>query len=178
MLAHLYLSIEEKLKSITDDDGKPLIKHFDLWNKQVDFIEQESPFDTPAVFIEFRPMQWRTLGNRVQDCELTVKLHIVTRWFGNTAEYTPAEQRTQAMNYLSLPSRLVYELQTFHINPTENFGGCNAWVRISSTVNHNHERYVDSVEEYRCNLRDISACRKYTPVMVTPTITTEPSKEV
>lgn len=58
----LYLGLTEALKELKDDGGQPLIRHIDLWNEQVEFIEQEEPFDTPAVFIEFRPVQWRTLG--------------------------------------------------------------------------------------------------------------------
>lgn len=49
----LYLGLTEALKELRDESGQPLIRHIDLWNEQVEFIEQEEPFDTPAVFIEF-----------------------------------------------------------------------------------------------------------------------------
>ncbi|MBR3571668.1 MAG: hypothetical protein IKN99_00215, partial [Bacteroidales bacterium] len=71
MKKQLYLAIKNRLKNIPGADGQPLFKHFDLWNQQVEFIEQETPFQTPAIFVEFQPLQWRTLGNRVQDADLT-----------------------------------------------------------------------------------------------------------
>ena len=53
MRRFLYLSLIERLKQLTDRDGKPVIRTFDLWNEQISFLEQEEPFDVPAVFIEF-----------------------------------------------------------------------------------------------------------------------------
>jgi len=69
MKKQLYLDIKNRLKTITDSTGNQLFQHFDLWNRQVEFIEQETPFTCPAVFVEFMPHTWRTLGNRVQDAE-------------------------------------------------------------------------------------------------------------
>lgn len=58
MRKFLYLSLMERLKQLTDETGEPVIKTFDLWNEQVSFLEQEEAFETPAVFIEFRPVKW------------------------------------------------------------------------------------------------------------------------
>ena len=41
----LYLGLTEALKELKDESGQPLIRHIDLWNEQVEFIEQEEPFD-------------------------------------------------------------------------------------------------------------------------------------
>ena len=73
----LYLSLIERLKQLTDPAGEPVIKTFDLWNEQVEFVEQEEVFDTPAVFIEFLPVKWTNLGGGVQRAEATIRLHIV-----------------------------------------------------------------------------------------------------
>ena len=80
MKKQLYLAIVDRLKDIPGPDGESLFKHFDLWNQQVEFIEQETPFQCPAVFVEFLPLQWQTMGNRVQSADLTTRLHIVTEW--------------------------------------------------------------------------------------------------
>ena len=156
MRKQLYLDIKERLKTVTNEDETKLFQHFDLWNQQVEFIEQETPFDCPAVFVEFGQMNWQTFGNRVQGCDLTVRLHIVTEWHAGTADYSPTEQ--QALEFLDIIDRMVYVLQNFS---TEYMNG---WMRKTSITNHNHERYVDNVEEYICNLRDISAVQKYTAV--------------
>ncbi len=108
----LYLDIKNHLKTIQNELGEQLFKHFDLWNKQMEFIEQETPFECPAVFVEFMPMAWRTLGNRMQDCTLNVRLHIVTEWHNNTADYSPYEE--QALEFLDIIDRVVYEMQGFN----------------------------------------------------------------
>ena len=149
MRKQLYLDIKERLLTIKDEHGEPLFKHFDLWNRQVEFIEEETPFKCPAVFIEFGVMAWRTAMNRVQDCELTVTLHIVTEWYADTSHYSPTEQ--QSLSFLDTADLVVATMQNFH---TDNM---NAWMRSRSITNHNHEHYVDSIEEFVCNLRDFSA---------------------
>jgi len=168
MLAQLYLAYEQKLKSIIDaKTGEPFFRHFDLWNQNVEFIEQETPFETPAVFFEFMPIQWRTMGQQVQDADLTIKLHIVTQWHGQTAEYTPTQIREQMLEYLNIPGMVVRALQGFCTPFT------NGLMRTQSTVNHNHERYVDSVEEYVCRVQDDSAQKQYGSIKATPNVTAE-----
>lgn len=156
MRKQLYLDIKSRLREVLKADGTPLFHHFDLWNRQVEFVEQETPFNCPAVFVEFSPLQWRTLGNRVQVAELTVRLHIVTEWYAGTAFNSPTE--SQSLDFLDISDRVAYSLQGFS-GPY-----MNSWMRTQSITNHDHERYVDSVEEYRCELRDLSAVLGYVTV--------------
>lgn len=159
MRKQLYLDIKNRLKTIKNDNNEQLFKHFDLWNRQVEFVEIETPFLTPAVFVEFEPMNWQTLGYRVQVCELAVRLHVVTEWHAGTADYTPTEQ--QALAFLDIIDKMVYVLQGF----TTPY--MNAWMRTKSITNHDHETYVDNIEEYKCHLRDFSAVKEQTPVTAT-----------
>ena len=50
-----------------DDLSNRAIKHIDLWNQNVEFIEQESAWERPAVFVEIEPVQWKSYsaGDRV-----------------------------------------------------------------------------------------------------------------
>lgn len=163
MKKQLYLDIKNRLKTIQDDNGEQLLKHFDLWNQQVDFIEQETPFDCPAVFIEFMSHKWKTLGNRVQDTDLIVRFHIVTKWYAGTADYSPTED--QALEYLDIVDKVVAAMHGFTAT------GTNSFMRTQTVPNHNHERYVDNIEEYICNLRDTSAVStNNTWIEVTPII--------
>jgi hypothetical protein len=163
MRKQLYLDIKSRLQSVTDEAGAPLFRHFDLWNRQVEFLEVETPFQRPAVFVEFDPMQWRTLGNRVQECTLTVRLHIVTEYSFETADYSPIE--SQSLEFLDIIVRVVATMQGF------STGYMNGWMRVRSVTNHDHETHVDSVEEYVCNLRDLSADRPMAAVQVAPNVT-------
>ena len=63
--------------------GGGLIKHIDLWNHNVEFIEQEENWERPAVFVEFCPIRWNAIVDGVEyRAEPEVKLHIVTDWPG------------------------------------------------------------------------------------------------
>ena len=167
MIRYLYLALEQKLLAINDEqlNPQPVFKHCDLWNRQVEFLEQETPFQTPAVFVEFADIQWRTDGQHIQDAGLTVRLHIVTPWYANTASNIQnADVRATALSYLDIPTVLFRQLHGQHGTVTDNsdplrpiiLGNFNALTRIASTVNHNHERFVDSVETYQCHLKDLS----------------------
>lgn len=96
MRKFLYLSLMERLKQLTDETGEPVIKTFDLWNEQVSFLEQEEAFETPAVFIEFRPVKWN--GGMPQQADVTLRLHIVTSWKGSARE--GSEFRQSLLGYV------------------------------------------------------------------------------
>lgn len=168
MLAQLYLAYEEKLKSILDKQtGEPFFKHFDLWNQNVEFIEEETPFETPAIFVEFLPIDWKTMGRQQQDANLTVRFHIVTEWQAQTAQYTPEDLRNRALRYLMIPSILVHAMQGFCTPFT------NGLMRTKTVPNHDHDRYVDSVEEFECRIQDNSAERHYKMMKLPPELSVE-----
>ena len=163
MRKQLYLDIKTILKNIKDNNGLPLIRHYDLWNQNVEFIEQDSPFLRPAVFVEFLPHPWDTIMNRVQTATITIRLHIVTDCYAQTADYSPGE--TQALDYLDLPDKIFAAMQS---NAASN---SNGFMRTNSIPNHNHETIIDQVEEYTTLINDLSAVPAQKAVNVTPVIT-------
>lgn len=165
MRKQLYLEIKQRLKTIFTANGEQLFQHFDLWNQQVEFIEEETPFASPAVFVEFGRMDWHTMGQRAQRCKLTVRLHIVTEWHSGTADYSPTEEAS--LEFLELTDNVVAAMQNF-ATPY-----MNSWMRTATITNHNHDRYVDNVEEYTCELVDTSACPTYATVQATPQVVAE-----
>lgn len=162
MIKNLYLAIVAALKEVKDDNGNQYFKSFDLWNQNVEFLEEDEPFDRPAVFIEFDPISWQTLGGKNQEAVAAVRLHIVTDWHANTADNVAAEFRTQALAYLDAPSRVLKAMQGLVIQPTATMRCSNTWTRTQSIVNHNHEKYVDSVEVYTTHIFDDSAADRNT----------------
>lgn len=149
MRKQLYLDIQTALEAIVDQDNNPVFLHFDLWNQNVQFLEEDTPFQLPAIFVEFMPIEWKTIGNRVQEAAVVIKLHIVTAWYGQTAHYSPLQD--EALNYLDIPDKVLNALQNLTVN------GSASLTRTASVINHNHQRYVDSVEEYTAYIRDTSA---------------------
>lgn len=162
MIKHLYLAIVAALKEVKDDNNNQYFKSFDLWNQNVEFMEEDEPFDRPAVFIEFDPINWQALGGKNQEAVATVRLHIVTDWHANTADNVASEYRTQALAYLDAPSYVLKAMQGLVIQPTAAMRCSNTWTRTQSIVNHNHERYVDSVEVYTTHIFDDSAANRNT----------------
>lgn len=75
----LYSTVRNLLTNHVED-----IQYIDLWNENVDFMEEDSEYALPAVFIEFGPIDWQPLtpsGSGVWDKgEGEVRLHIVTGW--------------------------------------------------------------------------------------------------
>ena len=123
---------------IDDELCNRAIKHIDLWNHNVEFIEQESAWDRPAVFIEFEPIQWITIVPGIEyRAEGRVRLHIVTDWS------TAVEDGTDgADKFFELPDRIHDVLAGLE-------GKCfRDFTLAESLTNHNHEDIVESIEVY------------------------------
>jgi hypothetical protein len=72
MRKKFYWFIEACLAKLED------VRHINLWNSQLEFLGEEEPFETPAVFIEFQPIEWRRMNAFVSEGDVRVVLHIVT----------------------------------------------------------------------------------------------------
>lgn len=60
----------------------PEVQHVDLYNENVEYVDEECPWERPAVFIEFGDIEWRPFtGTKLsQRGEGEMRLHIVTDW--------------------------------------------------------------------------------------------------
>lgn len=73
----LFNSLVSRLRQITDTDGNPVIKSFDIWNNNLQYLNVGQAFELPAVFIEFAPLSWSHQGKGVRDTIATVRLHVL-----------------------------------------------------------------------------------------------------
>ena len=161
MTKNIYNTLAEKLASVTDNNGNPVFQHIDLWNSQVEYLEQENPFAMPACFIEIMPIQWQQLGGGAQQANIDIALHIVTRWQMPT--FHGGTYQAPGTEYLDIPNHVWAHLHRFG-NPA--FGTI---MRITSNVNHNHAELVDSIENYRGAIQ-IKPSQTGTPATATPNI--------
>ena len=118
-----------------DDELYPCaIKHIDLWNHNVEFLEQEAPWPRPAVFIEFVPFKWHAVVPGVEyRAQPLINLHVLTDW---------AEQNDIGeFRLLDKIHKLLAGLEG------ENFMEFDI---DSSATNHNHEDIVENIETYTC----------------------------
>lgn len=162
MTKEIYNQLAAKLANVTDNEGNAVFRHIDLWNKQVQFLTQESPFDMPACFIAFAPINWQQLGQGSQQAEIDIALHIVTRW--KTPTFYSGAYQAQGTAYLDIPD---YVWAHLHRSRHETYG---TLMRISSEVNHDHEEIVDSIENYR-GIVQIKPQQTGTAVTASPGIT-------
>lgn len=145
MISELYTALTAALKNIKDGEGEDaprLVKHIDLWNQNVAFIEEESPWPRPAVFIEFGEITWSPLAGarKLLSGTCPVILHVVTDWKGGTADGDVTMAASVAS--MDLSERIGAEVLKATGNSFHN-------VRlVSSTPNHNHEDIIESIERY------------------------------
>ena len=105
-LSKLYATPEGYYGVAETEDDVPegwerAIKHIDLWNHNVEFIEQEENWERPAVFVEFQPIQWNAIQPGAEyRAEPIVHLHVVTDWQGSSS--AGSEFREQSMKVFDL----------------------------------------------------------------------------
>lgn len=145
MISELYTALTAALKNIKDGEGEDaprLVKHIDLWNQNVAFIEDESPWPRPAVFIEFGEITWSPLAGarKLLSGTCPVILHVVTDWKGGTAD----GDATMAESVASMDTSERISAEVLKASDS-----CFHNVRlVSSTPNHNHEDIIESIERY------------------------------
>ena len=66
------------------EDGVPAVQHIDLWNENVAFVDEESEWGRPAVFVEFGTISWDVVKNtdfgKCVRGSGDLRLHLVTDW--------------------------------------------------------------------------------------------------
>jgi hypothetical protein len=118
-------------------------KHIDLWNHNVEFIEQEENWERPAVFVEFQPIQWNAIRPGLEyRAEPIVNLHVVTDWQGSSS--ADSEFREQSLKVFDL-------LEGIHLMLACRRGKTFLeFDLVESSTNHNHEEIIENIETYQC----------------------------
>lgn len=133
----LYTAITERIKQV------PGIAYSDLWNHNVEFIEQEEGWQRPALFVEFLPIQWqKQMEASVYTARVDIRLHLVTDWQGSASEGSPfREDNLQAF----VLSQHLHEALAGMMG--SNFQNLDL---VESHTNHNHEDIIEHIDVYRC----------------------------
>jgi len=148
MRALIYNTIKTALESIVGNNNVSIIKHVDLFNNQLTYIEEEQPFETPAVFIEFQPIEWGEQLHRVREAVVRVNLHIVTD--------SRVGSWSDAVSRLALCDTVNAKIQGLG---TVDLAGnvMNALTLTSSTTDHDFDELQDNIETYSCHITDRSS---------------------
>ena len=139
MRKELYEMLCARLKEV----GGGAIKHIDLWNHNVEFIEQEENWERPAVFVEFQPIQWNVIQPGAEyRAEPIVHLHVVTDWAGSVSE--DSEFRDESLQVFDLLEEIHKALTCMEGETFMEFD------LVESRTNHNHEGLIENIESYGC----------------------------
>ena len=71
---------EELFEAIKTAMADTEVKHIDLWNHNVEFLEQEDAWPLPALFVEFGGISWEPVSGLHLRGTGEVRLHLVTNW--------------------------------------------------------------------------------------------------
>lgn len=147
MRKQIFLAISTALTDNVTD-----VKFIDLWNENITALAGGAAWPTPAVFIEFEPIQWRQhqLGNR--RAEIAVRLHVITR----AVKYNGAadSRLEQALDYFDLIDQINAAMQGLR---GDNFA---AFMLSASISCHNHDELIESVERFVTSAQDTTAVNK------------------
>ncbi|KAA6348056.1 hypothetical protein EZS27_004508 [termite gut metagenome] len=148
----------ERLQAMKDAGETPeeAIKYFALWNRQVEFIQVEQPFAMPAVFVELGKTKWRHQSGGLQDADLVIGLHVLTKFIAEG-----------------------YENDLFYLDLLDNINAClhgfssdrfSSMQRMESIPCHDHEEILDSTEVFTCLALDDSAVKETVKITVAPNL--------
>lgn len=158
MRQEIYEKIRERLVATG------VIKHIDLWNHNVEFLEQETAWDRPAVFVEFGVITWSPVkGHETIRGSGTVRLHIVTDWTESLgSQYGESPLTVERLG--GEPPQANCDTETafgiadvVHGALAELSGDTfHGWELAETHTNHNHEDIVENIEVYRFRGRRVA----------------------
>ncbi|MBQ3722554.1 MAG: hypothetical protein II851_02480 [Bacteroidales bacterium] len=140
MITELYDRLTEALLQV---GGGGVIKHVDLWNQNVAFIDEDEAWARPAVFVEFGPIAWDLYKGpqNGMNGRGELLLHIVTDWKGPAAAGSPSREES-LMDY-DLLNMILRQLNGLHGVTFRNLS------ILRTEINHNHEDILENIEVYK-----------------------------
>ena len=123
---NLYAALCERLKEAES------VKHVDLWNHNVEFLDAEDAWQRPAVFVEFSQIAWQSMAGGKYRGEGQIRLHLVTDWNdgGQGTAWELCEDIRRAVDQMQGE-----QFSIVHLAATD--------------TNHNHEDILESIDTYR-----------------------------
>lgn len=98
-LKNLYLEQEKRIS-----DNITEIKTVDLWSEQVQFMADEHPFKSPAVFFGYRILNTDDQGEKQQQLRLQVDIYLFYETFADTSK--GSKKQKKALDFLDLLTKI------------------------------------------------------------------------
>ena len=136
-MIEFYLSLCKAL-----NDSPVDVKHIDRWNQNVEFIDQDSPWPRPAVFVEFGTVVWEPYKGPIVGHvgKGTVSLHLITDWAGSAADGSSTQE--DALRDLEFAEEIEKVVNGLAGQSFRNIR------LVESHPNNNHEDIIETVDVY------------------------------
>lgn len=121
----------------------PEIKMVELWNNQLAYAEEEQPFNTPAVFIEFGTISWNQLPLGAREATIDVMLHVVTD--------SRVSSWSDVIDTFDLIDKIHSSLHGLH-ELAEDGSVMDTLTCSRSITDHDFDELQDNVEVYQCHV--------------------------
>lgn len=140
--------------------------------------EDQRVFTTPSLYLEFAPIEFRTLTQNIQQAELTFMVHTV-----HESAYDDENRILSAdglLNFLGVQTEVYKALMNWRLRASY-LSGDNAdtrtlmesVVRTRSVPDHAMSRLMVNTQTFRAVVYDYSAVKNMTPVQVSPVVAAE-----
>lgn len=143
----LFNTIKAALLTIVDENEESVIKHIDRWNNQLQFAEQEQPFECPAVFIEFAPITWQPLQRGIREANVQITLHVVTD--------SRVGSWSDTIKVFEFLDTIHAALHGLHV--TEEKRTIDTLRHLQSVTDSEFDELEDNRETYTCHVTDATA---------------------
>lgn len=149
MLSAVYLGLKTRLGVIPD------VEEIDYYLGQYEQGERGSVLYTEeALFIEFLPISWETLRNKVQKAVLTFRIHAVSACVYDDEDRILG---TGVLDHMGLVSQVFQQLQNFRIIEPSGQVILESIVRVQEEPNHDLDVVIATVQEFNATMFDYSA---------------------
>ena len=138
-------------------DAIPEIEWQDLWHNQINFLDQEHSFPTPALFYAIRILNTEDLHERAQDCNVQIDVYHYFETFDDT--YQGSYNQESALAFLDNCTKVH---QLLHASTGESYSAMSrvAFTPVDTGGAGNLYR-----QSFTCKLRDLSAIKQFNTVI-------------
>lgn len=134
-------------------DKLPNIKWIDLWHNQVNFLTEEHPFPTPAVFLSYRTLSTEDTAKKVQKVNLQVDCYLYYETFADT--YRESFNQESSLDFINLMDALN---AIFHGTDGKNYSSMRRLSFAPVDTGNAGNLYRTS---FSCVVMDYSALKNY-----------------
>lgn len=149
------LIFKNAFKAIQDKftNGNSNARMVDLWNDEIDMYRDEHPILFPAVFVEFMPVEWQTIGTgKTQHGTGTIKIHIAQNIIADSSavdgnDLPDVQDALIRFDFIQEVHDILQGFKVAYFASLE---------RIGTTIDHNHDGIILDVVEYNTIFFDVS----------------------